>query len=120
MRVLITNATMAGRHGTSMYTRDLALQLLRRGHTPVVYTPESGDVGRELRRATLPVTDDLNQLGAAPDIIQGHQNQELLGALLRFPGVPSARACHGWDDKRPIAFPRILRYIPVDDTVRDR
>ena len=120
MRVLITNITMSGRHGTTLYVRDLALRLLRRGHTPVVYSPEIGDVGWELQRATVPVTDDLSKIDAAPDVIHGNQNQELLTALLRFPGVPAVRVCHGWLDEPPWPFPRVLRYIPVDDTTLDR
>jgi hypothetical protein len=120
LRVLITNASLAGRSGTTLYARELALGLLERGHTPLVYSTEIGNVGWELRGATVPVIDDLDQLDAAPDIIHGHHNHELFTALLRFPGVPAVRVCHGWGDERPYHFPRVLRYIPVDDTVRDR
>jgi len=73
-----------------------------------------------LSAATIPVTDDLRTLAVAPDIIHGHHNHELFTALLRFPGVPAVRVCHGWLDERPQPFPRVRRYIAVDETTRDR
>ena len=51
LTVLITNWTLAERGGSVLYTRDLALELLAQGHRPVVFSPEPGDVGNELRAA---------------------------------------------------------------------
>jgi hypothetical protein len=48
LRVLITNLTLASRTGTETYVRDLALGLLERGHTPIVYTTDPGDIAREI------------------------------------------------------------------------
>jgi hypothetical protein len=42
LRILITNWTLNGRHGSVMYIRDLAWNLFRRGQQPVVYAPELG------------------------------------------------------------------------------
>ena len=39
MKILIANATLATLTGTETYVRDLAIGLLRRGHTPIVYAP---------------------------------------------------------------------------------
>ena len=47
---------------------------------------------------------------------------ETLAALLAFPGVPAIHTCHswlGWPDE-PVDFPRIVRYVAVDHTCRDR
>ncbi|MBV9773984.1 MAG: glycosyltransferase, partial [Gemmatimonadetes bacterium] len=47
---------------------------------------------------------------------------ETLAALLAFPGVPAVTLCHswiGWADA-PVPFPRVLRYVAVDHTCRDR
>lgn len=41
-------------------------------------------------------------------------------ALLRFPRVPAVRVCHGWADAPVQLFPRILRYVAVDHTVKHR
>jgi hypothetical protein len=122
LKVLIANATMASLTGTETYVRDLALGLLRKGHTPIVYAPELGQLARELRDKTVPVVDDLGAVGAPPDIIHGNHNTELMTALLHFPDVPSVFFCHSWTDwvSSPPTHPRILAYVAVDDTCRDR
>jgi hypothetical protein len=70
--------------------------------------------------ATIPVTSDLATITTPPDIIHGQHTHELLAALLRFPGTPAVRVCHGWLDDPPHPFPRVLRYVAVDETTRDR
>lgn len=122
LRVLITNRTLATRTGTELYVRDLAFALAERGHAPVVYTPQPGDVAREIRARTIPVTDDLLAVAEPPDVIHGHHGLETLAALLAFPGVPAVALCHswiGWSDA-PLPSPRVLRYVAVDHTCRDR
>lgn len=120
LRVLITNWNLADRAGSELYVRDVATGLLERGHTPVVYSPVLGAVAQELREATIPVVDDLGALGTPPDIIHGQQEFETMTALLRFPGVPAVYFCHDWLTKNTPRFPRILRYVAVDHTCRDR
>ncbi len=122
LKVLIANATMATLTGTETYVRDLALGLLRKGHTPVVYAPELGELAVQLRAATVPVVDNLSGVGFSPDIIHGNHNTELMTALLHFPGVPSVFFCHSWTDwvSSPPSHPRVLAYVAVDDTCRDR
>ncbi|TMA09186.1 MAG: hypothetical protein E6J89_13365 [Deltaproteobacteria bacterium] len=122
LRVLITNNTLADRAGTELYVRDLAIALLERGHTPVAYSSLLGEVARELRGATIPVVDHLDALAVPPDIIHGHHHLETMTALLSFPGVPAIYFCHGWIpwEEAPPQFPRIVRYIAVDHTCRDR
>ena len=122
LRVLITNTTLATRTGTETYVRDLAVGLLRRGHAPVVYSPETGEIARELRKATVPVVEDLGDVAAAPHVIHGNQAAELMTALLHFPGVPSVFFCHSWIGwtNAPPRHPRVLRCVAVDDTCRDR
>jgi len=120
LRVLLTNFMISIRSGTELYVWDLATGLLARGHEPVVYAPTLGRLADELRNATVPVVDDLRQVSAAPDLIHGHHNHELMTALLHFPRVPAVRVCHGWWDQPVQQFPRILRYVAVDHTVKDR
>jgi Glycosyltransferase Family 4 len=121
LRVLITNSTLANRAGTELYVRDLARGLLARGHTPIAYSTSLGEVAQDLRLATIPVVDDLDRLGSVPEIIHGQHHLETMTALLRFPDVPAVYFCHGWKDwveTAPI-FPRIFRYVAVDEARRD-
>ncbi|HEX2093321.1 MAG TPA: glycosyltransferase [Longimicrobiaceae bacterium] len=122
LRVLITNRTLATRTGTEVYVRDLAIGLAERGHSPIVYTPLPGEVAQEIRSRTVPVTDDLLSIAEPPDVIHGHHGLETLAALLAFPDAPAVTVCHswiGWADA-PLDFPRVLRYVAVDHTCRDR
>jgi glycosyl transferase family 4 len=102
--------------------RDVATGLLRRGHLPVVYSPRLGPLASEIRGYTIPVVDDLTRVAEPPDVIHGHHGLETLTALLAFPRVPAVSVCHswvGWADE-PVPFPRIRRYLAVDDTCRHR
>jgi hypothetical protein len=121
-RVLIATITLTARTGTAVYTRDLALALLRRGHLPIVYASQTGALAEELRHSTIPVVTDLDALAAAPDVIHGHHHLETLAALSRFPGVPALFVCHDaltWHSIPPIG-PRIGAYVAVDRNCRDR
>ena len=95
-RVLITNNTLDACHGTELYVLDLARALLRRGHLPLTYSTRLGTVADLLRRATVPVVDDLDRLAHPPDIIHGHHHLDTMTALCHFPGVPAVYVCHGW------------------------
>jgi Glycosyltransferase Family 4 len=122
LRILITNSALAGRGGSELYVRDLATELLKRGHTPIAYSAILGEVARELRSASIEVVDDLDQLSAAPDVIHGHHHLETLTALLRYPGVPAINFCHSsthWSEG-PLVFPRVRRCVAVDHACRDR
>lgn len=122
MRILITNNTLDHRGGSEIYVRDLAISLLNRGYTPIAYSTQLGAVAREIRAATVPVIDNLDALAMPPDVIHGHHHVETMTALLRFPGVPAVSFCHGWIpwEEIPPRFPRILQYVAVDQTCRDR
>lgn len=121
-RVLLATYSVTSSSGTDLYTRDLALALLRRGWQPVVYATVLGAVAEELRQATIPVTSDISAIAAAPDVIHGHHHLETLAALARFPGVPALFVCHdglAWHSTPP-RTPRIGQYIAVDRNCRDR
>lgn len=122
LRVLITNHFLRGRTGSELFVCELATSLLRRGHTPIVYSPQLGPSARELRDATVPVIDNLDAISSPPDLIHGQHHVETMAALLRFPNTPAAFFCHGWLpwEETPPQHPRILRFVAVDDTCRDR
>lgn len=122
LRILITNHFLRGRTGSELYVCELATNLLRRGHKPIVYSPQLGHTARELRAATVPVVDNLDAIGSAPYLIHGQHHVETMSALLRFPNTPAVFFCHGWlpFEETPPKHPRILRYVAVDDTCHDR
>ena len=121
-RVLIATYGATSRSGSDLYTRDLALSLLRHGWQPVVYATFRGAVAEELRQATIPVTGDITAIAAAPHVIHGNHHLETLAALARFPGVPALFVCHDgltWHSTPP-RTPRIGAYVAVDRNCRDR
>ena len=122
MRVLLTNNSLATRAGSELYVRDVAVELMRRGHRPVAYSTNLGEVAEELRGATIPVIGSLASLGEAPDIIHGHHHYETLAAMTWFSETPAIYYCHGWRpwEEAPLRFPHILRYVAVDEICRER
>lgn len=122
MRVLLTNNTLSWVAGSELYLLDVATALRDRGHQPVCFSTLLGPVAARLRKATIPVVDDLGDLAEPPDVIHGQHHLETMTALLRFPGVPAVYVCHGfgpWQEAPP-RFPRIRRYVAVSHATRDR
>jgi hypothetical protein len=68
------------------------------------------------------VTDDLRTITAPIDVIHGDSPVETMAALLHFSDTPAVFVCHGWGRlaRATPHFPRILRYVAVDDTCADR
>src|ERR1044072_2881082 len=60
--------------------------------------------------------------GTETYIIHRNHNTETITALLHFEKVPAVFYCHSWTDwiSSPPDHPRILAYVAVDDTCRDR
>lgn len=122
MKILLTNATFDRYSGTVVVTRDLAQALLRAGHQTAIYSPRLGYIVDQIRSSGVAVTDDLFSLVDAPDIIHGHHHQPLMEALLRFPGTPAIYLCHDATNPldEPCAFPRVCKYLAVDERCRTR
>jgi hypothetical protein len=115
LRVLIANIGLWPPSGTSLYTRDVALELQRQGHTPVVFSSTGGGVAQDLRDAGVEVTNRLGRVRQAPDIIHGHQRAPTLVAIQRWPTVPAIHICHdhtSQNDRTPI-HPNIHRHFGV-------
>jgi glycosyltransferase involved in cell wall biosynthesis len=122
LRVLVTNTQLDKFSGTEVVVRDLALELQRQGHIPMVYSPRPGAMAMTIKSAGVEVTDDLASLSFAPDVVHGHHHPETIEALLQFPSVPGIFVCHdataALDEPPP--FPRIFRYVGVDNRCRKR
>jgi glycosyltransferase involved in cell wall biosynthesis len=122
MKILFTHAAFGLYSGTEIVTRDLAMALHRAGHETVIYSPTLGDIAEDARRFGVVVTDDLLSLTEAPDIIHGHHHQPVMQALLRFPETPAIYLCHDATHPldTPCVFPRIRKYLAVDERCRAR
>lgn len=117
LRVLMTNLTLAGRTGTEIVTRDLALALKRAGHAPTVYTPRPGPIADELRAAGAPVVTDIAELTEAPDVIHGHHVVQTGVACARFPDTPAVFVCHdavAWHDAPP-RLPNVRAFVGISE-----
>lgn len=122
LRILVTCEMLDRRGGSQMYVRDVALAMLRAGHAPVVYTSRPGAVAEEIRGLTIPVVSRLDDINFKPDLVYGQHHLPTMAALLRFANVPAVYVCHDWYGLNAFAprFPRILRFVAVDETCRDR
>ena len=122
LRILITCESLEKRGGTELYVRDVARDLLRLGHAPVVYAGRLGKIATEIRDLTVPVIDRMDALAITPDLIYGQHHLPTMMALMHFADVPAIYVCHDWYGQNAFAprFPRILRYVAVDSACRDR
>jgi hypothetical protein len=122
LKILITNTCLDGYTGTEVVVRDLALELQRQGHSPMVYAPRLGLPADEIKSHGIEVTNDLQNLTAVPEVIHGHHHAQTIEALLHFSWAPAVFVCHSADAEidEPFYFPRILRYVAVDSRCRAR
>ena len=115
-RILVANVTLAGRSGTEIVTRDLALGLRAAGHRPMVYSPRLGAIASEIAAAGVPVVSRLGDLPDPPDLVHGNQHVELVAALLQFRRARGVFVCHDrttyWS--APPRMGRLVRYVAVD------
>lgn len=120
--MLIANCQLNHRTGTETYTYDIANELSKSGHIPLVYSPKLGEIAFALRDKGITVVDDLDMIHESPDVIQGHHYIETVLASLYFPQAPVLFVCHDrliWHSEPPV-ISRILRYIAVDYNCIDR
>lgn len=108
-------------NGTTLYVKDLALGLMRRGVGVEVFTLRLGKVSRELDDAGIVVTTKLKKL-CKPDLIHGHHNIVARLVLKRFKSTP----CILWIHDRmssldiPLFNKNIIQYAAVDYNCSER
>ncbi|MDO8241167.1 MAG: hypothetical protein Q7T51_04275 [Candidatus Moranbacteria bacterium] len=116
MKILITNNNLTKRTGSELYVREVAEELMRRGHTVAAYSTFVGALGEIMNQEGIQTVDDLAKLSWRPDIIHGQHHLDTMTALTYFPGVPVVYFCHGWRpwQETPPLHPRIMEYAIVD------
>lgn len=120
--VLLANLTLAGRTGTEVVTRDLAVGLARRGHRVSVHSPALGPIANELTTRGIRVCARLGDVQGVPDIIHGHHHLQMVEALLHFPTARGVFVCHDRTAAHsiPPRIDRIARYVAVDRNCLER
>jgi glycosyltransferase involved in cell wall biosynthesis len=122
LAVLLTNIVLAGRTGTEVVVEQLADGLRRRGHRPMVFTPQAGQLAEQLRARGHFVVSRPGALPFRPDIIHAHHTGPAMAALAAHPGVPAIFVSH--DAAAPFdvppAHPRLRRVFAVDERCRAR
>lgn len=122
MKILLTTLEMEYYGGLPLYTRDMALELKRQGHTPEIYTLNMGKVAQELIDANIHVTNNPAKIKIRPDVIHGQHRVSALIAIKQFRTVPALFICHNhttWGDEAPF-HARILRYLGVSLVCMER
>lgn len=108
--------------GSEVLVRDLAFELKHQGHEPLVYSPKLGAIAQEIKDQSVQITDQLSTLAVPPDVIHGHHHPQTLEALLHFSSTPAIFSCLAatYAIEEPFYFPRILRYVAIDERCRER
>lgn len=115
MRILITNTQMRERSGTTIFARDLTLELLLIGHEVAIFTLVAGEIAGELRKEGVQVETSLHKIRMVPDIIHAHHVPLTIAALRYFKNVPAIYICHNHClaiEAAPL-HPRIQAYFGV-------
>jgi hypothetical protein len=122
MKILFTNIWLVNYAGTEVGIRDMALELVRRGHEAEVYSPALGAIAEDMQKAGIHVTDSVHKLRLKPDIIHAQHFTPALDVMLHFPDVPALYMLHDRthpaDD--PPLYSQVLQYIAVDYNCLDR
>lgn len=121
MKILFTNIRLDTPGGTQGIVRDFCLALQERGHQVAGFTCSPYPGERIMAEAGLEVYREIDDLPWQPDIIHGHHYGDSLAAILSLPGVPAIYYCHGGTTvETPPRHPRILRYLAMSRTLRER
>lgn len=118
MKILITNNALKTRSGSELYAKEVAEELLKRGHDVIVYSNIFGDLAKTMKKEGTRIVDDLKKIPSSwfPDIIHGQHHLETMTAIAYFPDSPVVYFCHGWRpwQEKPPIHPNILAYATVD------
>jgi len=120
--ILITNICLSNRSGTEVVVEQLADGLRRRGHLPLLFSPQLGPLADGLRARGHLVADTPAGFPFRPDLIHAHHTGPAMAAIAAHPGVPALFVCHDAGsafDARP-THPRLHRVFAVDERCRAR
>jgi hypothetical protein len=122
MNVLITNIVISENTGTETYVKELAIELINRGHSVEVFTLFMGKLAQELIEKGINVTSNLKELKLTPDIIHAHHNITTIKVLRVFKFTPVVYFIHDRTSifDYPFQHKNILKYVAVDYNCKER
>jgi hypothetical protein len=122
MNILITNIVISKYTGTETYVKELAIELINRGHSVEIFTFFIGELAEELIEKGINVTSNLKQLKLTPDLIHAHHNITTLKALSVFKFTPIVYFIHDRTSvfDYPFRHENILQYVAVDFNCKER
>lgn len=116
MRILFATWKLDNYVGGEIFVREIAVALKGRGHEPIIHAPLGGRLSDEAAAAGVAVVRRLEELPSPPDLIHGQHAAALILALRAFPRTPAVAVVHGTlPIFTPLALPRVLRHVAVDD-----
>lgn len=122
MNILITNRELDRYSGSTLYVKELALSLKKRGEVVQVYTFIIGKIGKELMKEGIFVTNNLKKITFYPDIIHAHHNITTIDVVSYFRNSPVVLWIHDRLNKmdHPFLHKNILKYVAVDYNCKER
>lgn len=118
MNILMTNNALDTWNGSELYVKEVAGELIKKGHDVVAYSNICGKLAGEMNKSGIRTVNNLNKISKdwPPDIIHGQHHLETMTAIAHFPNVPVVYFCHGWRpwQEKPPIHPRIIEYVTVD------
>ena len=116
MNILMTVLTLAFSGGSNCYVRDVAKEMIKRGHKVAVYSPKLGPLADEIRALGADVFDHPNAADFWPDVIHGQHHLDLMPVMTLYPKVPVVYFTHGvrpLQEKPPAQLPRVVSHVCI-------
>ncbi len=122
MNILITNLTLSQNSGTELYVKELAQELINRGHQVEIFVLTIGKLGCELIEQNINVVNKLSRLKNIPNIIHAHHNLVTLKVAYYFKQTPIVYFIHDSISSldHPFYHKNIMQYIAVDYNCKQR
>ncbi len=123
MNILITVQKFSTLSGSEIFTRDLAINLSKKGNNVFIYSPIIGDLSYSLKKYNIEITDNLDNFKKVKiDIIHSQHNITAIMARSYFPNTPMVFMSHGFIpeiEQPPSVNLGISKYIVTSDEIEN-
>lgn len=123
MKILICTHHLKDKAGSELFTKNLSIELKKRGYEVYVFSPTLGEVSEEIKSFSIRVVDNLLELKNKNfDIIHSQHNATTILARSVFPNTPIIFMSHGVLpelEQPPSVELGICKYIAVSEEVQN-